>query len=239
MSLELPKPQVRQKSIRTFVIRAGRTTEAQRKALEYGWPVLGLDLESGEQGFCNAFDRRAPRVLEIGYGMGQSLLQMAKSEPDKDFVGIEVHPPGVGSLLLGAYDLVMDQVLLPNLKTYMADATDVLRECVPHQSLQRIQLYFPDPWPKKKHHKRRIVQPALIELMAQRLETGGLLHLATDWHPYADWMMDILEAEPLLENKVAAGEFAPRPEWRPETKFEQRGERLGHGVYDLIFRRKS
>ena len=239
MCAELPSPQIRKKSIRTFVIRAGRTTEGQRKALEYGWPVMGLDLDLGQQGYIQAFQRSAPRVLEIGYGMGQSLLQMAEAEPDKDFIGIEVHPPGVGSLLLGAYDLVMSEVRLPNLKTYMADATDVLRECVPIASLQRIQLYFPDPWPKKKHHKRRIVQPKLVELMAQRLEPGGVLHLATDWLPYAEWMMEILEAEPLLKNQVAAGEYAKRPEWRPATKFEKRGERLGHGVFDLIYRRQS
>lgn len=239
MSAELPSPQIRQKPVRSFVIRAGRTTEGQRKALQHGWQDLGLDLEAGQAGFCEAFEREAPRVLEIGYGMGQSLLEMAAAEPDKDFIGIEVHPPGVGSLLMGAYDLVMSHKRLTNLKTYMADATDVMRECVPIGSVSRIQLYFPDPWPKKKHHKRRIVQPELISLMAERLQPGGLLHMATDWEPYAEWMLEILSAEPLLENQVAEGGFVPRPAWRPLTKFERRGDRLGHPVHDLIFLRKS
>ena len=239
MPADLPTPQIRKKSIRSFVIRAGRLTDGQRKSMEYGWPQIGLDLEEGVEGFERAFERQAPRVLEIGYGMGQSLLAMAEAEPEKDFVGIEVHPPGVGSLLLGAYDLVMSQVRIPNLKTYMADATDVLRECIRDARLSRIQIYFPDPWPKKKHHKRRLVQPDLLGLLVDKLEIGGVLHMATDWQPYAEHMLEVLHGEPRLENTVPVGDYAPRPDWRPSTRFEVRGEKLGHAVFDLVFTRKS
>ena len=239
MKDSVPIPQIRRKSIRSFVIRAGRVTEAQKKALELGWGAMGLDLEAGRAGFQSAFADDKPRVLEIGYGMGQSLLQMAAAEPETNFIGIEVHPPGVGSLILGSYDLVMGEVRLPNLKTYLADAMDVLQECVPEQSLARIQIYFPDPWHKKKHHKRRLVQTPLVALMASRLAPGGLLHLATDWVPYAEQMHEVLSAEPLLLNTSTYGDYVPRPDWRPQTRFESRGERLGHEVRDLVYRRSS
>ena len=236
MSL-LPPLQIRPKSIRSFAVRAGRLTAGQEKALRLGWSEVGLDLEDGVEGFESAFSRNAPRVLEIGYGMGQSLIKMAKAELDKDFIGIEVHSPGVGSLIQGAFDTEAEEVRLTNLKTYMADAVDVLNEAVPVDSLSRIQIYFPDPWHKKKHHKRRLIQSNLVALLSSRLKEGGVLHLATDWEPYAEHMLEVLSAENSLRN--AHKNFAERPEWRPETKFEKRGEGLGHRVNDLVFIRQS
>lgn len=236
MSL-LPPLQIRPKSIRSFAVRTGRLTAGQEKALRLGWSEIGLDLEGGVAEFESAFSRSAPRVLEIGYGMGQSLIKMAEAEPDKDFVGIEVHSPGVGSLIQGAFDTEAEKVRLANLKTYMADAVDVLQEAIPSGSLSRVQIYFPDPWHKKKHHKRRLIQPSLVRLLATKLAGGGVLHLATDWEPYAEHMLEVLSAEPSLKN--VHQEYAERPEWRPETKFEKRGEGLGHRVNDLVFMRQS
>ena len=231
------QPQIRQKPIRSFAIRAGRLTSGQQKAIDQGWQYIGLDLEAGQKGFLGAFANDAPRILEIGYGMGHSLLQMAEDTPQANFVGVEVHSPGVGSLISGAFDTQTNQPRLPNLKTYMADAVDVLREAVPADYLSRIQVYFPDPWHKKKHHKRRIIQPELVKFMSSRLAINGVLHLATDWAPYAEHMLEVLQDEPCLEN--AFQDYAQRPEWRPKTKFERRGEGLGHEVYDLVFVRKS
>ena len=233
----IPRLQIRQKSIRSFAVRTGRLTSGQEKSLQLGWPSLGLDLDGGLAAFNAAFERKAPRVLEIGYGMGHSLLQMAQAEQDKDFVGTEVHSPGVGSLIQGAFDAESGEVRLGNLKTYMADAVDVLNEAVPPDSLARIQIYFPDPWHKKKHHKRRLVQPELVKLMVSRLQIGGILHLATDWEPYAEHMLEVLSSESGLANTFK--DFAERPEWRPQTKFEKRGESLGHEVKDLVFKRQS
>jgi tRNA (guanine-N7-)-methyltransferase len=233
----LPNLQIRQKSIRSFAVRTGRLTAGQEKSLKLGWPNVGLDLEGGRAEFESAFERVAPRVLEIGYGMGHSLLEMAEAEPDKDFVGVEVHSPGVGSLIQGAFDFEKGAPRLNNIKTYMADAVDVLNEAIPPNSLARIQIYFPDPWHKKKHHKRRLVQPALVKLLSSRLEIGGLLHLATDWEPYAEHMLEVLSAESSLKNSNR--DAGSRPEWRPGTKFEKRGEGLGHKVQDFVFVRQS
>lgn len=230
----LPKLESRRKSIRSYVIRAGRMTEGQARAFERFWPEYGLSLEDGPLVWAAIFGREAPRVLEIGFGMGDSLLQMAREEPDKDFIGIEVHPPGVGALVNNAA-----KAGVRNLRVYLADAVDVLNECIAEDSLQRVQIYFPDPWHKKKHHKRRIIQPPLVALLARRLTPGGLLHLATDWEAYAEHMSEVLAAEPLLENCADADRFVSRPDFRPVTKFERRGERLGHGVWDLLYRRKA
>lgn len=232
-----PQLQIRQKSIRSFAVRTGRLTAGQEKSLRLGWSEVGLDLDGGTTEFNSAFPRQAPKVLEIGYGMGHSLIEMAKEESDKDFVGIEVHSPGVGSLIQGVYDTDLGSLKLANLKTYMADAVDVLNECIPDQSLTRIQIYFPDPWHKKKHHKRRLIQPQFVELISSRLLPGGILHCATDWEPYAEHMFEVLSAEPSLQNTVK--DFAERPQWRPQTKFEKRGQGLGHRVRDLVFIRKS
>ncbi len=231
------QPQIRQKPIRSFAIRAGRLTAGQKSALDHGWASIGLDLDAGQGAFESAFEGGAPRILEIGYGMGQSLLTMAKAEPESNFVGIEVHSPGVGSLIHGAFDLDTGAARLTNLKTYMADAVDVLREAVPENSLSRVQVYFPDPWHKTKHRKRRLIQPELVRLISSRLKIEGVLHLATDWKPYAKHMLKVLSQEPSLVNSVDG--YAVRPDWRPTTKFERRGEGLGHQVHDLVFVRQS
>lgn len=225
------RPEYKPKAIRSYVIRAGRITEGQRAAFDDCWPRYGLSLHKGMLDFQATFEREAPRVLEIGFGMGDSLLTMAQQEPDKDFIGIEVHPPGVGRLIKGAAD-----VELSNLRVYMADAIDVLDDCIPPASIDRFQLYFPDPWHKKKHHKRRIVQPAFVEKVRTKLSPGGVFHLATDWQNYAEHMLAVMEAAPGFSNQVAPGQYAARPEYRPITKFEQRGARLGHGVWDLLYR---
>lgn len=228
------RPEFRDKPIRSFVIRQGRMTKSQKHALEAFWSEYGLSLEDGPIEPSRIFNRSAPLILEIGYGMGGSLAEMAANTPEHDFVGVEVHPPGVGSLLH-----IASEQSLTNIRTYMADATDVLKECVAENSLHRVQIYFPDPWPKKKHHKRRLIQPALIELLATRLAPGGLLHLATDWQPYAEHMYETLEQFHELECQSAAGNYVPRPDWRPLTKFEARGEKLGHQVFDLLYKKNT
>jgi tRNA (guanine-N7-)-methyltransferase len=227
------RTEYKKKSIRSYVIRAGRMTEGQRRAFDNYWGEYGLSLFDGPLEPRAVFGREAPLVLEIGFGMGDSLLAMAEAEPDKDFIGIEVHPPGVGRLINNAGKLG-----LKNLRVYMADAVDVLNDCIADGSLDRFQLYFPDPWHKKKHHKRRIVQPEFVRLICAKLKAGGLLHMATDWENYAEHMLEVLEAESLLENTASKNSYSERPEFRPETKFERRGQRLGHGVWDLLYRRK-
>jgi len=205
-------------------------TEGQKKAFDRWWPEYGLSLYDGKLDVRDAFSREAPLVVEVGFGMGDSLLEMAKAEPDKNFIGIEVHPPGVGRLINGAGDAG-----LTNLKVYLADAKDVLEDCIPHASIDRFQLYFPDPWHKKKHHKRRIVQPAFVADVRKNLKLGGHLHMATDWEHYADHMMEVMSAAPGYSNVSPEYHFTAKPEYRPETKFERRGERLGHGVWDILF----
>ncbi|WP_299981486.1 tRNA (guanosine(46)-N7)-methyltransferase TrmB [uncultured Pseudoteredinibacter sp.] len=226
------KPEYKDKSIRSFVIRAGRITDGQRKAFEQWWPKYGLSLYSGSQNFDEVFGRHAPKVLEVGFGMGDSLLEMAKAEPEKDFIGIEVHPPGVGRLINNAGNEGVE-----NLRVYMADANDVLEDCVADDSLDRFQLYFPDPWHKKKHNKRRIVNSGFIQKIAAKLNTAGICHMATDWEPYAEHMMETMSAAEQFENTQGEYLFAKRPEFRPITKFERRGDRLGHGVWDLLFKK--
>jgi tRNA (guanine-N7-)-methyltransferase len=231
--LEL-RPEFKKKSIRSYVVRGGRMTEGQRAAFETWWPRYGLSMHDGALDFKEAFGREAPVVLEIGFGMGDSLLAMAQTEPDKNFIGIDVHPPGVGRLINTAGKDGVD-----NLRVYCADAVDVLDDCIADNSLARVQLYFPDPWHKKKHHKRRIVQPALVQKLRTKLVAGGIFHMATDWENYAEHMMEIMGAAEGFENNEGAGNFAPRPDFRPVTKFEKRGERLGHGVWDLIFKKSA
>jgi tRNA (guanine-N7-)-methyltransferase len=224
------KPEFKPKSIRSFVIRAGRMTDGQRSAFDEYWPAYGLSLFDGPLDVEAAFGNGNPVALEIGFGMGDSLLAMAQAEPEVNFIGIEVHPPGVGRLIHMA-----GKAGVRNLKVYMADAKDVLEDCVADASLARFQLYFPDPWHKKKHNKRRIVQAEFVALAARKLRSGGLLHMATDWQNYAEHMLEVLQAEPQLVNTAA--DYAECPEFRPKTKFEARGERLGHGVWDLLFRK--
>ncbi|UTF58640.1 tRNA (guanosine(46)-N7)-methyltransferase TrmB [Gilvimarinus sp. DA14] len=226
------RPEYKKKSIRSFVIRAGRMTEGQRKAFEAHWPKYGLSLFDGPLNPEQAFDRQAPLVLEIGFGMGDSLREMAINEPEKDFIGIEVHPPGVGRLIYTAAQNEVD-----NLRVYMADATDVLDDCIADNSISRLQIYFPDPWHKKKHHKRRIVQPEFVQRIRRKLAPGGVLHLATDWENYAEHMKEVMDAAEGYRNTQSDGGYSPRPEYRPITKFEKRGERLGHGVWDLVYKK--
>ncbi len=202
------------RTIKSFVMRAGRMTEGQQR------------------NFDELFGRSAPRTFEIGFGMGHSTLEMAGAAPDQDFIGVEVHKPGVGALLSG---LVSQK--LNNVRVYSCDALEVLRDCVADASLDRVLLFFPDPWHKSRHHKRRIVQPAFAELVRSKLKVGGVLHMATDWEPYAEYMLEVMNVAPGYRNLAEDGRCVPRPPERPVTKFERRGERLGHGVWDLKFQR--
>jgi len=218
------------RTVRSFVLRTGRITEAQQRALDEDWDEFGLNLEDGAPDFDRIFGRTAPRTLEIGCGMGQATLAMAAAAPEQDFIGVEVHQAGIGALLLG-----IKKLSLRNLRLYRCDALDVLKQCIADNSLDRVLLFFPDPWHKKRHHKRRIVQPQLAELLRQKLNIGGVFHLASDWEPYALHMLDVMSAAPGWRNLAADGRFIPRPAERPLTKFEQRGQRLGHGIFDLKF----
>lgn len=218
--------------IRSFVRREGRLTPGQARALERWWPEYGLPEDDVRLDPPALFGRVAPTVLEIGFGNGESLLQMAKAHPDWNFIGIEVHRPGVGHLLKHA-----GEQGVVNLRVSSRDAIEVLEQQIPDNNLARIQLYFPDPWPKKRHHKRRIVQPRFAQLVARKLQHGGEFHLATDWENYAEHMREVLDAAPGLQNVAGEAGFVERPDERPLTKFEQRGHKLGHDVWDLIYRR--
>lgn len=224
------KPEFKQKSIRSYVIRSGRMTEAQENGFKEHWPNYGLSLFDGVLDSVAVFERSAPVVLEIGFGMGDSFWQMAEADPDKNFIGIEVHPPGVGCLINNAA-----KAELTNLKVYMADAIDVLDDCIADASLSRFQLFFPDPWHKTKHKKRRMVQPAFVNKLMAKLKPGAVIHMATDWEEYAKHMMKVLSATPGLKNNAGEQQYSARPDYRPITKFEMRGERLGHGTWDLLF----
>jgi tRNA (guanine-N7-)-methyltransferase len=226
------RPEYREKSIRSYVVRAGRMTEAQRNAFDVSWPIYGLKLADGTINTDAVFGRTGQKVLEIGFGMGTSLIEMALANPDTDFIGIEVHPPGVGTLMNSAR-----LESLSNLRVYLADANDVLDECFDTQSIDRLQLYFPDPWHKKKHNKRRIVQSRFVQQIRTKLRPGGILHMATDWQHYAEQMMETLSEAEGFENCAGAGQYSERPSYRPITKFEKRGERLGHGIWDLVFKK--
>ena len=221
------------RAIKSFVMRAGRMTEGQQRGLQLGWPRFGLELAAGLQDFDEVFGRQAPRTFEIGFGMGQATLEMAAAAPDEDFIGVEVHRPGVGALLNG---MLTQQ--LENIRVYSCYALEGLRDCVADASLDRVLLFFPDPWHKARHNKRRIVQPEWAQLVRQKLKVGGVLHMATDWQPYAEHMLEVMNAAPGYRNLAVDGGYIPRPAERPVTKFERRGERLGHGVWDLKFRRE-
>ena len=207
-------------------------TDGQKLGFHDHWPNYGLSLHQGLLNFQSEFGRNAPQVLEIGFGMGGSLLSMIQLEPDKDFVGIEVHAPGVGRLISDA-----GKLSLQNVRVYMADAIDVIEDCIPDASIHRVQIYFPDPWHKKKHNKRRLIQPSFIQMLREKLEIGGTVHLATDWEPYAESMLEVMESATGYQNTAGARKYSLRPDFRPVTKFEARGERLGHGVWDLIYAR--
>jgi tRNA (guanine-N7-)-methyltransferase len=218
--------------IRSFVMRAGRMTSGQARALEELWPRHGVDFSAAPLALDELFGRQAPRTLEIGFGNGEHLAKLAASHPERDYFGIEVHRPGVGHLLMLAGGSGVT-----NLRVSDHDAVEVLREQIPPASFDEVLVLFPDPWHKKRHHKRRLIQPPFVELLASRLRTGGVLRLATDWEEYAMQMLDVLRASALLTNLSPSGDWMPRPEERAPTRFEKRGARLGHGVWDLAFRR--
>lgn len=219
--------------IRSFVIRTGRMTDSQKAGWDIGFPKHGFTLSDNQFDWNSSFDVAGPRVLEIGFGMGDSLVAMAEQSPDSRYLGIEVHTPGVGKLLAD-----VDRRGIRNLKVFSDDAVQVLEDVIPVNSVDLMQIFFPDPWHKKRHHKRRLIQPDFVSLAVSRLASGGHLHLATDWEPYAEHMMDVLSASEALENVAGDRQFSPRPESRPETKFERRGHRLGHGVWDLLFAKR-
>ena len=205
-------------------------TAGQQQAYDTGWGRWGLCHDDGMLNAAQTFGRSGPLVLEIGFGMGQSLLAMAEAAPRSNFIGVEVHTPGVGKLIQG-----MEERGVDNIRIYRHDAVEVLRDCISEQSLDTVQIFFPDPWHKRRHQKRRLIQANFLEQLRTHLKPGGLLHLATDWEDYAKQMMALLGAAPGYENCHGEGQYAPRPESRPLTKFEKRGERLGHGVWDLLF----
>jgi tRNA (guanine-N7-)-methyltransferase len=221
----------RPRGVRSFVTRAGRITAAQERALATLWPKYGLDPD-GPIDLEALFGRRAVRVAEIGFGNGDHLLASAHAHPEQDFLGIEVHRPGVGRLLLR-----LEEQGLGNVRVICHDAVEVLERYLPGPCLDEILILFPDPWPKKRHHKRRLIQPAFVGLLAERLKRGGTVRLATDWAPYAGEMLAHLSAEPRLRNLASDGGYVPRPGQRQPTRFERRGERLGHAVWDLAFSR--
>lgn len=225
-----PQAQTRHlRAIRSFVIRGGRLTNSQQNALENFWPKYGIDYTQSVFDNVAEFGRDAPVVMEIGFGMGDSLLTMAENNPDKDFIGVEVHRPGVGRLLHE-----IETRSLKNLKVYCHDAKEILEHCIANDLLDTVQIFFPDPWHKKKHNKRRLVQADFMALVNAKLRAGGKAHMATDWVPYAEYMMEVMTAAPEYRNAAGINQYSTDTA-RPLTKFEKRGQRLGHAVHDLIF----
>lgn len=218
------------RKIRSFVRREGRLTRGQQRGLEKIWPQFGIEHNLGLLDLDKIFKRDAPRTLEIGFGNGASLAEQARQHPDIDFLGIEVHRPGVGNLLQ-----VIEREGLSNIRVMQEDAVEILRDQIPPNSLDKVQLFFPDPWHKKKHHKRRIVQFEFAALLLDRLKRGGIFHMATDWQHYAEHMLEVMNAATGYKNVSKTNDYVPRPDARPLTKFEQRGHRLGHEVWDLMF----
>jgi tRNA (guanine-N7-)-methyltransferase len=218
--------------IRTYVLRQGRTTAAQARAHRVLLPVWGIPFRPETIDLERAFGRAAPKVLEIGFGMGETTARIAAAHPEIDYLGVEVHKPGVGGLLNR-----IDALGLQNVRVIQHDAVEVLERMLPPATLDGVHIFFPDPWPKKRHHKRRLIQAAFVKLLASRMKPAAYLHVATDWEDYARQILETLTQDPALVN-TAEG-FAPRPETRPETKFERRGVALGHRVWDLVFRKRS
>ncbi|BBP46985.1 tRNA (guanine-N(7)-)-methyltransferase [Thiosulfatimonas sediminis] len=218
--------------IRSFALRQGRLTASQERALEDFWPRFGLEVKMGLLDFSHVFARQAPTIVEIGFGMGKSLAEMAEANPQNNYIGIEVHKPGVGALLR-----LIDDKQLQNVRVFNHDAIEVLEQCIPLNSLDGVYLFFPDPWHKKRHHKRRILQAPFATNIAKHLKIGGQFHMATDWENYAEHMMEVMSSLTNYRNISGIGQFTARPDYRPLTKFEARGHRLGHGVWDLIFER--
>src|SRR5574343_106858 len=216
--------------IRSFVRREGRLTDAQSAAIAQGWPQWGVDYAPVIQDWDAHFGRQAPRFLEIGFGMGGATAEIAKNHPQHEYQGIEVHRPGVGNLLK-----LIEQDGLTNLRLMTHDAVDVVNQMIAPDSLDGVMIFFPDPWHKARHHKRRLIHPEFVRMLVSRLKPGGTIHCATDWENYAEQILEVLTADPQLQNTAAT--YAERPAYRPLTKFEARGLRLGHGVWDLVFQR--
>ncbi len=227
---ELIREDLKHRAIRSFVVRAGRMSPKQTRGLSEGMARFGVPYSLSTIDFAQTFGRVAPTVLEIGFGMGVTTAEIAAARADTNFIAVEVHPPGIGNLCN-----LLDERSLANVRVIDHDAVDVLTHMIAPGSLSGVHIYFPDPWHKARHNKRRLIKPPLVALIASRLSAGGYLHLATDWVPYAEQMLDVLSAEPLLVNTADA--YADRPAWRPETKFERRGIKLGHEVRDVLFRR--
>ena len=221
---------VSHRPIRSYVLRQGRVTDAQQRACEELLPLYGIPFGPRPVDLDRAFGRAAPKIVEIGFGMGETTADIAARNPGVDYLGIEVHMPGVGSLLKRVAALG-----LSNVRVIRHDAVEVLERMIAPASLAGVHIFFPDPWPKKRHHKRRLIQPPFVQLVASRLAPGAVLHVATDWEEYAQQVLEVLAGEPLLAN--TADGYAPRPDYRPLTKFENRGLKLGHGVWDVVFRR--
>jgi tRNA (guanine-N7-)-methyltransferase len=226
-----PRAGIFRRPIRSFVLRQGRFSPAQQRARELLLPRFGIPFAPAPLDFDAAFGRKAPRILEIGFGMGETTAAIAEAMPEHDFLAVDVHGPGVGSLLKR-----IEERALANVRIVQHDAVEVVTQMIPHDALSGIHVFFPDPWPKKRHHKRRLLQPGFVHELALRLQPGGYLHVATDWEDYAAAILAALVAEPLLQN--TARDYAERPAYRPLTKFERRGIGLGHGVWDAIFRRR-
>jgi tRNA (guanine-N7-)-methyltransferase len=221
------------REIKSFVLRQGKITQGQQRAIEELMPVYGLQYTGEQLDLASAFGRDNPKLVEIGFGMGHTTWQIAKNNPKNDYLGVEVHLPGVGALLMQMRDNDVG-----NLRLIRHDAVEVLRNMLADDSISGFHIYFPDPWHKKRHHKRRIIQSEFVNLLCQKLKSGGYIHLATDWEEYAKWMLDILRSNSQLVNKSTSNDYVPRPDYRPLTKFENRGVKLGHGVWDLIFVKK-
>ena len=218
--------------IRSFVKREGRLTSGQERALKELFPLYGITLEDKQLNLSEVFQRTAPTVFEIGFGNGTSLAEMAMNNPQQNYIGVEVHRPGVGNLLLQ-----IEKLNLKNLRVINDDAVEVLQQMIADESLDAVYLFFADPWHKKRHHKRRIVQQEFAQMLRKKLKSGGVFHMATDWENYAEYMMEVMTAAEGFDNTAGKNQYVPKPDYRPVTKFEQRGHKLGHGVWDLIFKK--
>lgn len=228
---EAPSEDLKQRRIRSFVLRQGRLTKGQERALETGLPVFGIPYADQSIDLNAQFKRtESKKILEIGFGMGETTARIAQTLPDCDFLAVEVHTPGVGSLL----KLIQEQDI-SNIRIIQHDVVEVLQNMLADTSLDGVHIFFPDPWHKKRHHKRRLIQGEFVKLLCRKLKPGGYLHVATDWQEYAEWVLEVLSAEPLLKN--TAQDYAEKPSYRPLTKFENRGIKLGHGVWDMVFER--
>lgn len=231
---EAPESVSNARSIRSFVLRQGRATSSQKRAFDLHWQAYGLEFQGHPVDFGTVFPNAGELVLEIGFGNGEQLLFAAGNEPQRNFIGIEVHSPGVGRALNG-----IASAGLENVRLYRLDAVEVLAQDVADAALDEVRIYFPDPWHKKRHHKRRLVQAGFISLLCRKLKPGGLLHLASDWRPYVEHMWEVCDNEPLLLATGGPCNSVPRPAWRRQTHFENRGLKLGHGVWDLLYRRRK